>query len=95
MKKYNEKILEANKKIRDKTYSKAMGQVNKATNPSPKILRIGAIISESVGFVLLIAGAVGVIFRSKIWGWSFLCSGLILVVVNCINLFKTVSKRNN
>lgn len=95
MKTYNKNILETTKKIKDKTYSKAMDHANKATNPSPKVLRRGTMISGSAGFVLLIIGFVALLFNREKWGWSSLCSGTIVIVVNFINLIRNVSKRNN
>lgn len=95
MKTYNKNILETTKKVKDKTYSKAMYHANKATNPSPRVLRIGTMISGSVGFVLLIVGFIALLLNREKWGWSSLCSGMIVIAVNVINLIRNVSKRNN
>lgn len=95
MKTYNEKILEITKKIKDKTYCKAMTQANEATNPPPKVLYRGAMISGSAGIITLIAGGVGLRFKGVKWGWSSICIGMIIVVVNFINLIRNGSKRNN
>lgn len=79
MKRYNEKVLERTKRIKDSSYSNAMDQADRATHPSPMISRIGAMISGSVGFILMI---VGLFFREEKWGWPSLCGGMIVVGVN-------------
>lgn len=95
MKTYNKKILETTKNIKDKSYRKAMEHAKNATNPSPKVLRIGAMISGGIGLVFLIAGFIGILLKRELWGWCSLISGIIIVVTNFINIIKYVYKRNN
>ncbi|MBU3091481.1 hypothetical protein KPL35_05280 [Clostridium sp. CF011] len=85
MKEYNKKILDDTKKISNKTYQKAMDDAQKATHPSPKVLKKGAQMSSIVGLTLLTAGVAGLFSEKEKWALGSLISGIIVIATNFIN----------
>lgn len=86
MKTYNKKLLEATKKLSNKTYQKAINDAQKATHPSPKVLKIGAMISSVIGLSLLIAGVVGLFIGKETLAMGILITGIIIIFTNYINM---------
>lgn len=88
MKTYNKKILEATKNLSNKTYQKAMDNAQKATHPSPQVLKIGAVISLGIGLTLLTTGFVGLVLKKEILAWGLFISGTIVIMINFTNATK-------
>lgn len=86
---YNEKILEATKRMSQKNLNKSMDRVKKLTHPSKKVLRIGSKIGMTIGIGLIITGTVGVLLGHK-WGIGSCLAGVASVFSNIINLKKNV-----
>ena len=85
MKQYNKKLLEATKEISNKTYQKAMDDAQKATHPSPRVLKRGAVISSGIGFTLLTVGVIGLFSEKEKWALGSLISGIIVIATNFTN----------
>ncbi|MGZ9584416.1 hypothetical protein [Paenibacillus marinisediminis] len=88
----NKKLIEASKRISDKSYKLAMKQAYQATHPSQERLHKGALISGGVGIILIIAGGVSLLFSTEGWVWGLICSGLILIMINAINMILNKKK---
>jgi hypothetical protein len=84
---YNEKIIDATKRMSQETLNKSMDRVKKLSHPSKKVLRIGSKIGLVIGIVLIITGAVNVLLGHK-WGLGSCLAGVTSVISNIINLSK-------
>lgn len=83
--------MQKTQQLGQKTYRKAMDSARVATNPLPKTLHTGALISISIGIILFLAGILGLALGKGKWGWSALGIGSVVVLVNIINLKKNES----
>ena len=89
MKKYNENILKATKKLSSNTLHKSKKTVNKLANPSHKAARVGACIGITAGIGLVISGVILIILNYK-WGVWMSIAGVVTIISNVIQ-----SKRTN
>jgi len=80
---YNEKILDATKRMSQETLNKTMDRVKKLTHPS----KIGSKIGMAVGTLLIIIGVVGILLGRK-WGIGSCLAGVTSIISNIINLKK-------
>ncbi len=87
MKNYNEKLIEATRKVSQETLHKSMDTVYKLTHPSKKVSRIGSTIGKRVGIGLILAGTAGALL-GHMWGVGTCIAGVTTVVSNAINMKK-------
>lgn len=88
MKKYNEKLIEAGKKVSQETLRKSMDTVEKLTHPSKKVSCIGSAIGRSVGVGLIVAGTTGLILGRSLLGMGSLIAGVSTIASNALNIKK-------
>lgn len=85
MNNYNEKILDATKKMAQEALDKSMERAKKLSNPPKKVLIMGSKIGMAVGTVLIIIGTVSILFGRK-WGIGSCLTGVASVISNIISL---------
>lgn len=83
MKKYNENLLGATKKLSQETLDKSAQTVNKLTHPPNKVLRIGSTVGKGIGVGLVTVGAIATIGGS-IWGVGSCLAGILTIASNII-----------
>lgn len=88
MKKYNEKLLDASKKLSQDTLKKSAKTVNRLTNPSSKVAYVGSIIGIIVGIGLLVGGLIGIILGKVTLGVGGLIASEVTIASNVISLKK-------
>lgn len=88
MEHYNEKLMEATKKISQESLRKSMNTVEKLTHPSKKTSRIGSVIGGGVGVGLILAGTTGLLLGYSIWGIGSLVAGVATIASNAVNIEK-------
>lgn len=88
MKTYNKKLRESTKKLSKKTYQNAMDFAHKSTNPSPQVLKFGAIISSGIGLLFLIVSIVCLILQKEMIALGIFITGTIIILVNYKNLVR-------
>ncbi len=84
---YNEKIMDATKRMSQETLKKSMNRVTKFTHPSKKVSRIGSKIGMAIGILLIIISILGILLGRK-WGIGSCLAGITSIISNIINLKK-------
>lgn len=88
MDKYNEKLLDASRKLSQDTLKRSAETVNRLTNPSSKVAYAGSVIGTIVGVGLLGGGLIEIILGKVILGVGGLIVGAVTIASNMINLKK-------
>lgn len=88
MQNYNEKLIEATKKLSKETLCKSRDTVEKLTHPSKNVSSIGSTIGGTVGVGLILVGTIRLLLGSSIWGMSSLVAGAATVASNAVNMKK-------
>lgn len=83
MKKYNESLLDATKKLSQETLDKSAQTVSKLTHPSDKVSKIGSTVGKSIGVGLVTVGAIAAITGS-LWGVVSGLAGILTIASNNI-----------
>lgn len=84
MKNYNENLLNATKKLSQKTLNKSTQTVYKLTHPSDKVSKIGSAVGKSISIGLVTVGAIAMI-SGRLWGAGSCLAGTVTIVSNAIS----------
>lgn len=84
MKRYNERLLNATKKISQETLVKSNQTIYKLTHPPQRVVKIGSAIGTSIGFCLVAVGTIAAI-GGGLWGVGSCLAGVLTIASNFIS----------
>lgn len=85
MEKYNEKLLDATRKLSQTTLQRSNRAVYKLTHPSSKVSKIGSTIGTVVGVGFVGVGA-SVTASGRYWGVAMCFAGILTIVSNVVKV---------